>query len=319
MDELLPKVDNWFEFLSVHRDMLADTVRIRAYKSAIKSSVHPGDVVVDMGTGTGILALLALQAGAARVYAIEAADIIKLAKRIAEKNGMNGRITFIHGKSQDTDLPEKADVLISEVIGEGAFEEGMLDAIIDARKRFLKPDGKVIPEVVDMYFVPAEADKTYREMSFWKGMVEGIDFSPAWDKLTNNVYVDCFDSARFLATPEALISADLRTLDRSDINGDAEFRCSRDGTLHGFIAWFKAQLSDDIVLSTSPEDPPTHWQSAYFPLDSPVAVRAGERVHFECACCSIESTTRWTWRGAVIGSDASTRTTFSRSTEAYWQ
>ena len=172
---------------------------------------------MEIGTGTGILAFFAVQAGAARVYAIEAANIIKLAERIADKNGMNGRITFIQGRSQDMDLPEKADVLISELIGEGAFNEGMLDAIIDARKRFLKPDGKMIPKTVDMYFVPAEADRTYREMSFWKGMVEGIDLSPAWDKLTNNVYVDGFDSSCFLATPEILVSADLHTLGCSDI------------------------------------------------------------------------------------------------------
>jgi len=319
MEELLPKVDNWYEFLSVHKEMLEDSVRINSYKRAISSCVKPGDVVVDLGTGTGILAFFAVQAGASRVYAIESANIIRLAERLAVKNGMDGGIKFIQANSQRTDLPERADVLLSEVIGHCVFEENMLDAVIDARKRFLKPNGRMIPKSVDMYFAPAQDDEAYDDMSFWKGTVAGIDLSPAWEKLANSIYVGRHDRSSFLASPGVVLSADLRTVDRADIKGSIDFRCSRDGTLHGFICWFEALLSDGVVLSTSPDDPPTHWQSAYFPLGTPIVVEKGEVIRFECACSSRSGSTDWEWRGAVLGSKDNLRALFSHSTEAYLQ
>lgn len=319
MEELLPKVNNWYEFLSVHKDMLEDDVRISSYREAIYSAVRPGDVVVDVGTGTGILVFLAVQAGASRVYAIDSARIIKLAERVAANNGMDGKITFIESDSRGAKLPERADVLVSEVIGHCAFEENMLDAIIDARDRFLKPNGKLIPKSVDMYFVPIDDDETYDYMSFWRGKIQGIDFSAAWEKLTNNIYVDYYDSSCFLADPRVLLSVDLTTVDQIDIRGSAEFKCLRDGTLHGFICWFKVLLHDGVVLSTSPDDPPTHWQSAYFPLRTPIPVKSGQTIRFACSCSSVAESTSWQWDGTVMDHQENIRASFGQSTGGYWR
>ncbi len=319
MDELLPKVHNWYEFLSVHKDMLQDEVRLDCYKRALASCVKPGDIVVDIGTGTGILAFLAVQAGAGKVYAIESANVIRLAERVAAANGMNGRIEFIQGRAQHICLPEKVDLLVSEVIGHCALDENMLDAIIDARRRFLKPGGEMIPKSVNMCFAPMEDMETYEYMSFWKGKVAGIDFSAAWKKLTNNIYVDQYESSCFLAPPGRLVSIDLNTVAEIEIKGSIDFRCSRNGQMHGFVSWFEAELAEGVVLDTHPDNPPTHWQSAYFPIETPIVVRAGETIHFECACSSLGESTNWEWCGAVRDRQRSPRASFSQSTAAYWQ
>src|SRR5690242_14709094 len=117
LGELVPKVQNIFEFLSVHREMIFDEVRTSAYARAISLAVKDGDVVVDVGTGTGLLALLAVKAGAKRVYAIEKTSIIDVARANANKLGVAGRIEFIRDDSRNARLPEKADVIVSEVIG----------------------------------------------------------------------------------------------------------------------------------------------------------------------------------------------------------
>src|SRR5437016_14582775 len=143
--ELVPKVQNIFEFLSVHKEMIYDDVRTSAYSEAIASVVQPGDVVLDLGTGTGLLAFLAIRAGASKVFAIEKTSIIEVARANARKMGIDHKIEFISADSRVVNLSEKWDVIVSEVIGHLVVEENMLDSIIDARHRFLKPGGKLVP------------------------------------------------------------------------------------------------------------------------------------------------------------------------------
>src|SRR5260221_8415885 len=113
--ELVPKVQNIFEFLSVHREMIYDEVRTSAYCQAIDEAVSPGDIVLDLGTGTGLLAMMAVRAGAEKVYAIEKTSIIGVAKANAEKMGMADKIEFIMADSRSVELPQRVDVIVSEV------------------------------------------------------------------------------------------------------------------------------------------------------------------------------------------------------------
>src|SRR5688572_5656058 len=112
--------------VQLHASMLSDRDRTSSFIDAIKAAVEPGDVVVDIGTGTGVLAIAAAQAGARHVYAIEAGPISKLAREIVQRNDLADRITVIRGWSNETRLPEKCDVLVSEIIGHEPLAEGVL-------------------------------------------------------------------------------------------------------------------------------------------------------------------------------------------------
>jgi protein arginine N-methyltransferase 1 len=131
--------------VAMHIELLDDRERTSAFVQAIERSVRPGDVVVDLGTGTGVLALAAARAGARKVYAIEASGFAAVAEHAARRNGHADRIEVLRGWSHRVELPERADVLVAEIIGNDPLGEGVLRFMPDAVARFLKSGGRVLP------------------------------------------------------------------------------------------------------------------------------------------------------------------------------
>src|SRR5260221_11182370 len=113
-------------------EMMADAVRMAAYERALRLACRPGSVVLDLGTGTGILALLACRVGARHVYAVDPSDTIGLAREIARVNDVSERITFIQGLSTDIELPEPVDVVVADVRGVLPMTGTSLATMIDA-------------------------------------------------------------------------------------------------------------------------------------------------------------------------------------------
>jgi len=128
--------------LAIHRWMLRDKVRNEAYRKAIMAIVKPGDVVIDVGAGSGILSIFAAQAGARKVYAVERTGIARLAQMMIEANGVGDRVEIIQSDLEDIDLPEKANVIVSEWMGGLGVDENMLPPVVMARDRFLVPGGR---------------------------------------------------------------------------------------------------------------------------------------------------------------------------------
>jgi predicted RNA methylase len=151
-----------------YHQMLSDKVRMRAFREAIQRTVRPGDVVVDLGAGTGVLGIWALQAGAARVYAIEQSESIELARAIARANACEDRMVFLQQNSLDVVLDEPADVLISETLGSFGIDENLLRFLPDARDRLLKPGGRMLPSALRLFAAPAEAPGSYARIDFWR-------------------------------------------------------------------------------------------------------------------------------------------------------
>ncbi len=149
-----PRAGAW----SMHAAMLQDRVRTRAYLEAIAEAVHPGDVVVDLGTGTGILAIAAAKAGARRVYAVEHGPIAATAERLFADNDVADRVTLLRGLSTRVDVPEKADVLVTEIFGHDPFGERVIEYVRDAASRWLKPGGRVVPERLRVHGRAAQLD-----------------------------------------------------------------------------------------------------------------------------------------------------------------
>ena len=139
-----PPISGWADPVE-HARMLHDDRRTGDYLAALAAAVRPGDVVLDIGTGSGVLAVAAARAGARHVYAIEASDIAEVAREVFELNGVADRITLVPGWSRQIDLPEQADLLVAEVIGNEPFEEEILETTLDARRRLLKPGARLLP------------------------------------------------------------------------------------------------------------------------------------------------------------------------------
>ena len=168
-----------FERIFSQKPMIVDQVRMDAYRSAIQEVVNEGDVVADIGTGSGILAFFALQAGARKVFAIEQDRVIEEAQQLAKINGLEERIVFIQGRSDRVELPEKVDVITSEILGHFGYEEHVARFKIDARRRFLKPEGRLVPSWLELYLVPVTSEHIWKDLiGSWSEDRYGFDFSP---------------------------------------------------------------------------------------------------------------------------------------------
>lgn len=265
--------------------MLQDSVRCDAYREAIFRTVKRGDAVVDLGAGTGLLTFFALQAGARHVYAIEMSGIAGVAAELIAANGFGDRITLIRRISRKADLPERCDVLVTETLSVFGFDrENIIESVADARSRFLKPNGRVIPETVDTFLSPfsSEAFGTGRFASAAAPgpppAFYGLDYRPFARKLLNESRRVYASGKPFLALsqPALCYHIDLRTDTRNPGKTFVPFLITTGGRLDGFLGWFKANLSEGITLSNSPFLPVTHWGQLYLPVVEQADYRVGQ-------------------------------------------
>ena len=172
----------------VHRTMICDRVRTGAFRRAIDSVVRPGDIVLDVGAGSGILSVFAARAGAARVYAVERTSAAVLARELAAANGVAEIVRVIHGDVTDVELPERVDVIVSEWLGGFGIDEGMLVPVIVARDRWLKPGGVMIPRLV-MAWAALVHDRYLGEMvEFLRDNPYGLRFDDLVEKTVNEIF-----------------------------------------------------------------------------------------------------------------------------------
>ena len=285
---------NDMAILQYHAALVGDADRVDRYRDAIHTVVRPGDVVVDIGTGTGVLAYFACQAGAARVYAIEQGPVVALARELAQLNGFGDRIEFIHDRSYRVELPEPADVLITETLWNFGIGEGMIGFLDDARRRFLKPGARILPAGVDLHVVPVQADGLYAQLSGRPADRHGLDLSPIRHYQVNNVHMPHLDADGFLARPELLISTDLDESATPDFDAQVDVEVTQAGVLHGVCGWFRARLAPGVVLSTEPPSTRSSWAHAFFPVQNPVGVKPRDELAIRIRTAA--DGTVWRWR-----------------------
>ncbi len=187
--------------LSAYGSMLEDRVRVDACAQALRKTVRAGSVVVEIGTGPGIFAVLACQLGASRVYAIEPSEIIQVAREVAAANGCADKIEFFEEFSNRVTLPTRADVILSDLRGVLPLFERHIPAIVDARHRFLAPGGTLIPRRDTLWAAIVEAPKPYGEfVDPWEHNSLGQDLSAARQLIVNN-------SQKVRVSPEQLLTA----------------------------------------------------------------------------------------------------------------
>jgi type I protein arginine methyltransferase len=272
----MQRVDDYS--LANYGGMIADPVRMPAYAEALQQAVVPGAVVVDIGAGTGIFSLLAAQAGARRVYAIEPNDVVDTAREIAEANGFADRIVFFKDFSTEVELPEFADVIVSDLRGLLPLYTGNLASIIDARDRFLAPGGVLIPHRDVLWVGLIESREAYEsivgpppERCF------GLDMSAVFRGASSRGVAKTFEPSCLLSEPAPWASLEYSSLESSDAAGSLTLAPSRRGTLHGLVTWFETELIDGTGYSTGPGNATVH-RSRFFALAEPVPVSPGDRV-----------------------------------------
>src|SRR5215469_14054221 len=166
--------------LNAYGSMIADRVRVEAYAEALRKTIRKGSVVVEIGTGPGIFAVLACQLGASRVYAIEPGEIIQVAREVAVANGYADKIEFFEQLSDRVNLPTRADVMLSDLRGVLPFFQRHIPTIVDARKRFLVPGGSMIPRKDTVWAGVVEVPKAYGEIvEAWDKNPFNQDLAPA--------------------------------------------------------------------------------------------------------------------------------------------
>jgi protein arginine N-methyltransferase 1 len=276
-----------------HRQYLDDRARVAAFDRALTAVISPGDVVVDLASGTGILGLLACRAGASRVYAIESESIGALARPFARDNSLDDRIVVVHELASRVTLPERADVIVTDLAGRFGFEAGLIEVLGDARRRFLKPGGRLIPSSVTLHIAPVEAAEMRREIDFWTQPVSGLSFRAAHPLAQCTGYPRHLDVSDLLADGQPLTTVDLHH-DCDAMSGRVEFAVAREGRLDAIGGWFSAALAPDVALTNAPGAAGRiNRRNVLFPLRSTVDVRTGDRVAVSMIIRPADLLVRW--------------------------
>lgn len=295
--------------LEYHRTLLADERRTPAYREAIRRVVKPGDVVIDLGCGSGILSFFALQSGASKVYALEQTHMADVAQFLTRHLEVADRLTVLHQESTEVEPRELADVLVTETMGAFGFDEGILGYVIDARARLLRPGAMILPQRLGLTLVPVEDEAEWNKLIGWWGEPRfGLDFEPLRVFASNSMqFIHLFEHS-WLDDPAALIDVDLLTVESTVATGQWEFKARRDAEVHGFGVWFKATLVDGIVIENR-EARAMHWSQGFLPLEHPLPVTKGSPIELEL---ETDNGKAWRWRGRVAGVEFDQTTYFSR-------
>jgi Ribosomal protein L11 methyltransferase (PrmA) len=278
-----------------HARMLHDERRTGDYLAALGAAVRPDDVVLDIGTGSGVLAIAAVKAGARHVYAVEASDIADAADRVFALNGVRDRVTLIPGWSRQIELPEPADLLVAEIIGNEPLEEEILETTLDARRRLLKPGARMIPRALTLFVRPLVLpDAEIRQRTFgrqaldrWRALYD-IDFTPLLQAaipgpthtVTEGEVVGTWPQA---GPPVELSTIDLETFDEPSLHVSTDVFVDPPGLVNAIALTFRAELHTEIFHTLDPwRWPASSWATSVWVLPDPVEVSAESvlRVHY---------------------------------------
>jgi predicted RNA methylase len=270
-----------------HFAMLNDLERNNVYLTALERQVSPGSLVLDIGSGTGLLAMIAARANAGSVITCEANPVLaQMARSIIDQNGLSDRITVIPKRSTDlqigVDLPRRADLIVSEIVDCGLIGEGILPTIRHARNHLLAPGGHLIPGSARLMGALVESaavdnlNRAHTSVGFDVRLINQAA-TPGHFPVRLATWPH-----RIISAPTELVSFDFTKGSLADGRTVADIPVTASGTAHAMVAWFEMSLADGVILSNSPDNTASHWMQACLPLSTPVSITAGARarMHF---------------------------------------
>jgi protein arginine N-methyltransferase 1 len=283
--------------LRFHAFLLGGRERVEAYATALEATVRPGDRVLDVGAGTGVLGMLALRAGAAEVVAVEDTASLALAAEFAAANGLADRVKLVRRPTQQVRLEPRARLLVSDAYDSFGLQDGMLGSMIDARERLATGDATLVPSALSLHVAALEAPARYAEVvAPWAADLCGLDFSAGRTFAINGVQQAALEPGELLGPPAQLAHIDLTTAASAVVAGEVEVGVARDGVLHGLAGWFRAELAPGVEISNAPGEHTTPYLQAWLPIGAPVPVTAGERIR---ARVETDDGASWSWTVAV--------------------
>lgn len=305
--------------ISAYGKMIEDQRRTGPFVAALRAAITPDSVVLDIGTGTGIFSFLACKFGAARVYAVEPdAMALEVAKRCARDIPGSERITWLQGLTTDMDLPERMDIVIADLHGTLPFFKGNIASMADARKRHLKPGGRMIPSRDVLHAAPATAEHEYRRIEApWRKNVHDIDLSAALPYVLNDwarANADPIDKDQLLAEPRQWGVIDYTRDTTSNLDQTLDWQAQRAGTMHGLYVWFDGDLGDGFGTSNAPYLPELVYGRAFFPLEHPVEVAVGDHIRTRLSARLVKRDYIFRWLTHIAGPDGASKARFDQST-----
>jgi predicted RNA methylase len=255
--------------IEYHRTLIADRGRVEAFHEALRRLIIPGEtVVVDIGTGTGLLAFLAAKLGAKKVYAYEMNEIGAVAQKLKSLNRLRN-VELIAGRSTEILDPPRGDIVVTETLGNFALEE--------------------FP--VEQFACPVIAPRLHEELTVWDRLDVGLDMSPARVMSLNNVYIRMSRADELLGKGRAAQvwdTVDFTVANRMARKGELRWAIEKPVTVYGLAIWWTASLAPGLPLSTSPLAAPTHWEQLFFPALEPLKLQKGDMLAAEIRTKSSE-------------------------------
>lgn len=263
--------------LQEHFGYISDPIRTRLFQQAVGEAVQPGDVVVDLGCGFGVLGLMCLQAGAARVYGVDRTDAIEIARETASRAGFGDRYHCLRDHSFRVVLPEQADVIICDHVGYFGFDYGIVEMVSDARRRLLKPGGRVLPGNITLQIAAISAVNCRAKATCWATPQIPAEFHWLRFHGVNSKIPYSFDAADVASEVGTMVTIDLVGETPDFLKGAADLVASRDGAIDGLGGWFTSELVPGITMTNSPlDDQAIRRDQIFLPFDEQLELRGGD-------------------------------------------
>jgi protein arginine N-methyltransferase 1 len=295
--------------------MIRDWARTEAYAQALEQAVRPSTVVADIGAGTGIFTVLACRLGARRVYAIEPTEALNVLREVVAENGFTDRVEFLRAFSTEITLPERADVVLSDLRGSLPFFEHSVAAVIDARERHLAPGGTLIA-ARDFLQVAVGSLPEYHEriVGPWFD-ARKASFEAARRYAANSVYTPGRDKLQLLTPAATWFELDYRTVVDPRGAGTARLSVEKPGFGHGLIQWFDCETIPGHGFSNAPgANPDSVYEQRFFPWPEAVALEPGDVAEVEIHADPVGDDYVWRWDTTVRDAAGHVRKEFRQST-----
>jgi len=279
-----------YSHISIHLEMLRDGPRTNTYHKALSDpSIFKDAIVLDVGCGTGILAIFAAKAGAKHVYALDASGpMTALARQIIADNGLEDVVTVVHSKLEDWHPPDlQVDVIVSEWMGYFLLYEGMLDSVLTARDRFMKPGGKMFPDKAILYLF--SYNDPYDELAHFEDVC-GVNMSAVKPLARAEPIVDIIDPRQVVSHPQPVLTLDLDTCpvgSTKSITVSFSIANKTTSNVTGIGGYFEVgftHATPPVGFSTAPHATTTHWKQTLFPLykNGPIEIKKNETLDGVC-------------------------------------